>query len=162
MSTIGDSLWFIVHLELDIEILPLETSLGRLQVTSNSVREIWDFLWTSITWARNSRDHIPSTPRLQTLKISTRDHKIDPFTFEARLSERDDLAAKGHADIVSLELEGLLGKYGDGPLENRDMANFRSKMISRVEDGPEPTSTVKFENAQTRPLATTLSKMAEW
>ncbi|KAL8787558.1 MAG: hypothetical protein Q9213_002120 [Squamulea squamosa] len=164
LLTIAESLWFLVHLELDIELQPSKSTTGSLQVTLITVRQLWDFLWTNIARVREQRNHIISIPRLRTLKISTSDPKKDSLRFEARLSERDDLAAKGHADVVCLELEGLRNKYGDGPLENKGMEIFRRDLTTRVEKGPIlPNQTWEhFDQFQARPLRTTLTEMAEW
>ncbi|KAL8684821.1 MAG: hypothetical protein Q9224_006115, partial [Gallowayella concinna] len=161
LSMIAESLWFIIHLELDIELL----LLGILKVTLESVREIWNFLWADITRVRKERNHLISRPRLRTLKISTSLTKMDTATFEARLSERDDLATKGHADVVCLQLEGLEEKYGNGPLDNDLMEKFRSDLVSRAEKGTpllRPITGDSFTHVQARPLKTTLSTMADW
>ncbi|KAL8677605.1 MAG: hypothetical protein Q9186_005988 [Xanthomendoza sp. 1 TL-2023] len=161
LSMIAESLWFIIHLELDIELL----LLGTLKVTLESVRDIWNFLWADITRVRKERNHLISRPRLRTLKISTSVTKMDTATFEARLSERDDLATKGHADVVCLQLEGLEEKYGNGPLDNDLMEKFRSDLVSRAEKGTpllRPITGDSFTHVQARPLKTTLSTMADW
>ncbi|KAL8765119.1 MAG: hypothetical protein Q9209_007702 [Squamulea sp. 1 TL-2023] len=125
---------------------------------------IWDFLWTNIARVREQKNHIISLPRLRTLKISTSDPKKDSVKFEARLSERDDLAAKGHAEVVCLQLEGLRNKYGNGPLENKEMEIFRRDLTLRAEKGLtlQNQTWEHFDQFQARPLKTTLKKMAEW
>ncbi len=85
--------------------------------------------------------------------------------FAARLSERDDLAAKGHADVVCLELEGLEEKYGHGPLEDQHREYFRRSLVARVEKGVTRENQTTWDDLtriQARPLRTTLSEMAEW
>ncbi|KAL8815693.1 MAG: hypothetical protein Q9223_005199 [Gallowayella weberi] len=166
LSTIAESLWFIVHLELNVELLlPAGTKPGQPELTLDSVREIWNFLWADIMRVRKERNHMISRPRLQTLTIRSCNASKDPVDFEARLSERDDLAIKGHAEVVCLQLEGLEEKYGNGPLENELMEIFRSYSISRVEKGritQEPSGWDIPAYIQARPLKTTLSTMADW
>ncbi|KAL8857380.1 MAG: hypothetical protein Q9178_006007 [Gyalolechia marmorata] len=165
-SSIAESLWFIVHLELNVELLATKRGIQPVQVILTSVQEIWNFLWTNIARVRKNNSHIISQPRLRTLKISTRDPSGDTMHFAARLSERDDLAAKGHADVVCLELEGLEEKYGHGPLEDQHRENFRQNLAARVEKGvtirENQTTWDYMLRIQARPLRTTLSEMAEW
>lgn len=140
------------------------------KLTLSTVREIWNFFWNRISRARHELNHLVSRPRLRTLKLtpSTRDY-VDQVSFEARLSERDDLAANGQADIVCLELEGLYEKYGHGKTENEDRERFRRDLVSQAEEGPSNQKQIKMKavggsviNYQARPLETTLTKMAAW
>ncbi|KAL8639437.1 MAG: hypothetical protein Q9228_003523, partial [Teloschistes exilis] len=99
LTRIAESLTSIIHLEL---IVSLRHDFGQPQVTLDSVRAIWSFLWRDIARVRRQPNHHPSsttttpttTPRLRTLKISTADTKTYTARFEARLAERDDLAAR--------------------------------------------------------------------
>lgn len=174
-TTIAESLWYIVHLELDLEmpssVCPKSSQpISPKKLTLSTVREIWIFFWNSISRARHELNHLVSRPRLRTLKLtpSTRDY-VDQVSFEARLSERDDLAAQGQADIVCLELEGLYEKYGYGRTENEDRERFRRDLVSQAEEGPSNQKQIKMKavggsviNYQARPLETTLTKMAAW
>lgn len=174
-TTIAESLWFIVHLELDLEMPPSERPntnqiISPIKLTLSMVRQIWNFFWNKIARTRYELNHPVFRPRLRTLKLTpnTRDN-IDQVSFEARLSERGDLAAEGHADIVCLELEGLYEKYGYGETENEDQERFRRDLISQAEEGPSKQKQMKMKvvggtvnNCQARPLETTLTKMAEW
>ncbi|KAI4228816.1 MAG: hypothetical protein L6R36_001318 [Xanthoria steineri] len=174
-TTIAESLWYIVHLELDLEmpssVRPTSNQpVSPTKLTLSTVREIWNFFWNRISRARHELNHLVSRPRLRTLKLtpSTRDY-VDQVSFEARLSERDDLAANGQADIVCLELEGLYEKYGHGKTENEDRERFRRDLVSQAEEGPSNQKQIKMKavggsviNYQARPLETTLTKMAAW
>ncbi|KAL8702767.1 MAG: hypothetical protein Q9201_004068 [Fulgogasparrea decipioides] len=162
LSIIAESLWFIIHLEL---YMFLSVPCGQVQVTLVSVRKIWNFLWSSIARFRKERGHASSLPRLRTLKISTSDSRLYTARFEARLSERDDLAAQGHAEVVSLELEGLHEKYGYGECENNFQEDFRRQLTTRAERGPSQDKRMISNyvvHPQARPLETTLTEMVDW
>ncbi|KAL8723831.1 MAG: hypothetical protein Q9181_007155, partial [Wetmoreana brouardii] len=162
LSVIAESLWFIVHLELDIF---LNVPRGQLQVTLASVREIWNFLWNNIGRVRKERGHASSLPRLRTLKISTSDSSEYIARFEARLTERDNLAVEGHVEVVSLELEGLHEKYGYGECENNFQEDFRRRLTTRAERGPSQDKQMISDyivHPQARPLETTLTRMVDW
>lgn len=144
--------------------------LSPQKLTLSTGREIWNFFWNRISHARRELNHLVPRPRLRTLKLtpSTRDY-VDQVSFEARLSERDDLAANGQADIVCLELEGLYEKYGHGKTENEDRERFRRDLVLQAEEGPSSQKQIKMKagggsviNYQARPLETTLTKMAAW
>lgn len=87
--------------------------------------------------------------------------------FEARLAERDDLAARGHAEVVFLELEGLREKYGMGKCDNEWQEEFREGLERRAERGrmkgeEEEVSVVDLvKHPQARPLETVLRRMVE-
>ncbi|KAL8687668.1 MAG: hypothetical protein Q9218_006222, partial [Villophora microphyllina] len=182
-QTIADSLWFIVHLEFYIELpdlqrlLPHGQSPDRSVVNLKNVRHIWASLWRGITQARERRNHLICLPRLQTLKIYEgsfrlqqnlrpgilRNERREEAIFEARLSERDDLAAKGHADVVCLELEGLQEKYGKGPLASQEQTDLMQDMISRAYEGSarQRKSVLDGKQVHLRPLRTKLLAMTE-
>ena len=165
LSVIADSLWFIVHLELDLYFLSPQ---GPLQVTLDSVYIIWQFLWHEIIRTRTQRRHPVSLPRLRTLKVKTSDSRgtrDKTATFEARLSERDDLAARGHAEVNFLPLQGLYEKYGHGKCENHFQENYRRDLTDRAVKGRPLDKELSWDSStfpQARPLDTVLSTMADW
>ncbi|KAL8893743.1 MAG: hypothetical protein Q9192_004967 [Flavoplaca navasiana] len=87
-----------------VESLATQDRIKSVKVILSSVQEIWNFLWTNIARVRKNKNHIISQPRLRTLQISIKDPSRDTIRFAARLCERDDLTANGHADVVCLEL----------------------------------------------------------
>ncbi|KAL9013096.1 MAG: hypothetical protein Q9180_009041 [Flavoplaca navasiana] len=166
LTTIASSLRSIKHLSLNLCFSPLphETTNPLSSLTTinlSTVHQIWTFLWSTIHRAP-TLDNPTRKPHLLTLKITSKTH----LSFEARLCERDDLAAEGHAEVVCLELEGLYEKYGRGELENEDQERYRRDMMAQAEDGTSMAKMKKFGGAidiwQARPLETTLTKMAEW
>ncbi|KAL9581417.1 MAG: hypothetical protein Q9212_003917 [Teloschistes hypoglaucus] len=172
LTRIAESLTSIIHLEL---IVSLRHDSETPQVTLDSVRKIWSFLWHAIARVRKQRaQHHPNhpsskttitTPRLRTLKICTADTEFYTARFEARLAERDDLAAQGHAEVVFLELEGLREKYGTGKCENGPQEKFRGMLEWRAERGRGRSQEMLvnlLDFPQARPLETVLVRMAEW
>ncbi|KAL8893718.1 MAG: hypothetical protein Q9192_004992 [Flavoplaca navasiana] len=166
LTTIASSLWSIKHLSLNLCFSPLRHQITNPSSTLTTinlsiVRHIWTFLWSTIHRAL-TLDAPTRKPHLRTLKITSKNH----LSFEARLCERDDLAAEGHAEVVCLELEGLYEKYGHGKLENEDQERYRRDMMAQAEDGTSMAKMKRFggavDNWQARPLETTLTKMAEW
>lgn len=85
-------------------------------------------------------------------------------TFEARLSEREDLAEWGYADVVCLELEALRNKYGFGEQEEQAKADLMRAVVERAERGPRQWSvqfTLGHLDDFLRPLRTPLLTMAD-
>lgn len=186
LNCIADSFWFIVHLELYLE-LPFvgsspnsEQSTVRSVANLKSVRDIWAFLWRGIKLARKERQHTDCRPQLRSLKVfegsfrQVRNISNEQFKrergeqaiFEARLSERDDLAERGHAEVVCLELEGLQEKYGKGPLANQFQIDLMDNMVSRAKEGLSqrikiPLAMLDNQIPHLRPLRTTLLAMAD-
>ena len=83
--------------------------------------------------------------------------------FEARLSERCELAAKGIASIICLELEGLEHKLALESDMNTWQRTLLREMRARAEHGPSSdfrTCAGEGADALTRPLKTRLLEMA--
>ncbi|KAL8869224.1 MAG: hypothetical protein Q9174_004430 [Haloplaca sp. 1 TL-2023] len=143
LETIADSFMSIVHLELflwvsDAEVTTFQKTLRVRQGAVYPDRTGWGLIG------------------------------FDPpqVTFEARLSEQDDLADMGVANVVCLELEGLLEKYGKGSLVNDQQRALRDDMTSRAERGSTlkqglPTDVLGNQWPHIRPLRTTLVALNE-
>ncbi|KAL8650736.1 MAG: hypothetical protein Q9210_003656 [Variospora velana] len=173
LSGLADSLWFIVELELHL----LRRSENPWRATLGEVRGIWEFLWRRIEQFRKNRGHLTSHPRLQILRVvdaraegslnrppglAASEHG-EEMTFEARLSERDDLARKGHANVVCLELEGLQEIYGRRPLVDELQATLMEQLTRRAQEGGTDSSGLitKKPPELFRPLKTPLLAMVE-
>lgn len=68
LFVIVESLWSVVHLEFDVELIK-GTALPLL-VNLTSVRLLWTFLWGNLKRVRRERGHVITRPRLQTLKVT--------------------------------------------------------------------------------------------
>ncbi|KAI4266290.1 MAG: hypothetical protein L6R35_006963 [Caloplaca aegaea] len=171
LSGLADSLWFITELELHL----VRRSENPWRATLGEVRGIWEFLWRRIEQFRKNRGHLTSRPRLQTLRVvdtraggsldrtprlAASDHD-EEMTFEARLSERDDLAREGHANVVCLELEGLQEIYGRQPLVDELQATLMEQLTRRAQEGVTDSSGLitKKHPELFRPLKTPLLAM---
>ncbi|KAL9019306.1 MAG: hypothetical protein Q9185_003384 [Variospora sp. 1 TL-2023] len=171
LSGLADSLWFITELELHL----VRRSENPWRATLGEVRGIWEFLWRRIEQFRQNCGHLTSRPRLQTLRVvdaraggsldrtprlAASEHD-EEMTFEARLSERDDLAREGHANVVCLELEGLQEIYGRRPLVDELQATLMEQLTRRAQKGVTDSSGLitKKHPELFRPLKTPLLAM---
>lgn len=181
LTCIAESLWFVVELELHLHLRPKHAAYGRPVSTIQSIRHVWGFLWRSIERVRRRRDDVVCSPRLRTLRVvesqfvgpeplptgATRDflrrYRRDKMTFEARLSESDDLAQKGHADVVCLELEGLHNKYGRQKLHDELQVLLMEQTTRRAHEARMQSMTFAASNnvELIRPLRTSLLAMVE-
>ncbi|KAL8827525.1 MAG: hypothetical protein Q9170_006983 [Blastenia crenularia] len=172
LTGIAESLWFIVKLELNLELHIPEPSNPLPVATIHSVHKIWTFLWHKIESFRKAQNHITSRPRLRTLRVfegSFRQvwdvpeeimyqERREQAIFEARISECDDLAERGHADVTCLALEALRNKYGRGPNNEHPHVNLMRYVTSRAEEGPAQRRPIDLGNQLDllRPLRTPL------
>lgn len=181
LSCIAESLWFIDELELHLHLQPKHAAYGRPVSTIESIRDVWDFLWSSIKRIRQRHGDVLCSPRLRTLRIvesqfvgleslptgATREflrrYRRDEMTFEARLSECDELARGGHADVACLELEGLHNKYGRHPLQEELQALLMEQTTRRAHEARMQSLTFGTSNNAEllRPLKTSLLAMVE-
>ena len=145
--------------------------------TVQSVRQIWHFIWQKIQSVRKTLGHHTHRPRLQTLRILEGSHRRawdiprdfmyferhKQTIFEARLSERDDLAEQGYADVVCLGLEALHNRYGKEPQEDVTKAALMQQVYSRASEGPGQIYPVDLGNQLDllRPLKTSLLELAD-
>ncbi|KAL8935624.1 MAG: hypothetical protein Q9216_005335 [Gyalolechia sp. 2 TL-2023] len=178
LSRIAESLWFIVELELNLELHIPEAGPTHPVATLQSVFQIWHFIWRKIENVRRALNHITCRPRLQTLRISEgsyrqewdiprammRQERGEQAIFEARLSERDDLAEYGYAVVTCLSLEALRNKYGREPQEDQAKAGLMEDVLYRAEHGPAQMHThIDLGNQMDmlRPLRTPLLALAD-
>ncbi|KAL8711660.1 MAG: hypothetical protein Q9220_004070 [cf. Caloplaca sp. 1 TL-2023] len=178
LSNIARLFCSLVHVEVYVDIRFIETNPRTQAANIVSVRQLWDCLWRNMALARKEQHYTIARPSLRTLRVfeawdqETQDplpgidqtRRSECATFEARLSERDDLADKGYAEVVCLELEGLREKRGNEPARNEHQAQQMREMISRAEVGPSKARKVKLGASaypHLRPLRTSLVEMAE-
>ena len=176
LESISNSFESIIHLEVFLWFSDAKvTGIRKLTpVNINYVRDMWNCLWWGIRHAREMRQCSVWSPRLQTLRVRQGGYHTEGIeraipaqvTFEARLSERDDLADKGVANVVCLELEGLLEKYGKGSMTNDPQRALRYNIMSRADNGSPwepglPTDVLGNTWPHIRPLRTTLVALAE-
>ncbi|KAL9001734.1 MAG: hypothetical protein Q9188_005300 [Gyalolechia gomerana] len=175
---IAESLWFIVKLELNLELHIPGEGPSRPVATLQSVLHIWHFIWRKIENVRKARNHVICRPRLRTLRVLEgsyrqvwdvpraimRQERSEQAIFEARLSERDDLAEWGYADVTCLGLEALRNIYGRKPQEDQAKAGFMRDVLFRAENGPAQMYThIDLGNQMDllRPLRTPLLALAD-
>ncbi|KAL8764131.1 MAG: hypothetical protein Q9184_000273 [Pyrenodesmia sp. 2 TL-2023] len=178
---IAESLRFVDELELHLHLRPKHAAYGRPVSTIESIGDVWGFLWRSIERVRQRRGDVVCSPRLRTLRVvesqfvgfeplptgATREflrrYRRDEMTFEARLSECDDLARGGHAYVVCLELEGLHNKYGRRPLHEELQALLMDQTTRRAHEARMQSMTfATCHNAELlRPLRTSLLAMID-
>ena len=122
LNYIADEFWFLVHLELNILIEnPRHNHPTSPKATIDSVPEVWRHLWQHISSSRARRGHSLTKPRLRSLDLiagskdsvsnaSLQDRQVNQQRFTFNLSERDDEARLGIANVKCSELEALLSK----------------------------------------------------
>ena len=122
LKCIADEFWFLVHLELNILIKdPQNKHPTSPKATLDSVPEVWRHLWQHISSSRAARGHSLTKPRLRSLDLivglkssitnaSLHDQQVDQQRFTFDLSQRDDEARLGVANVKCTELEGLFSK----------------------------------------------------
>ncbi|KAL9597903.1 MAG: hypothetical protein Q9219_004856 [cf. Caloplaca sp. 3 TL-2023] len=173
------SLWFVVELELNLGLGPPDANDPPQYGSITSIRELWYFIWKEIQVERLVLNHATSRPRLRALRVLeghrtrvvegfhinyTDDFEVcEQVIFEARLSERDDLAKMGHADVKCLGLEALQNKYGHGPYEKNFQRELMQDMTDRAENGAEWTRSFHLGKQLDllRPLRTPLLRLVD-
>ena len=160
LQYIADEFWFIVHLELDIEIEnPQHDHPTSPKATLDSVPEIWRYLWQEITNSRVRRGHTTTKPRLKSLdlKAGSKPPVTEPglnnqqrFTFD--LSIRDDEAALGIAPVKCTELEALLSNFSTvEPLWTHQQDLIMKTANERARKGPHIEMPSVTESEMLRP-----------
>ena len=144
LDYIADEYWFLIHLELNILINdPQNEHPTSPKATLDSVPEVWRYLWQQISSSRARRGHSLTKPRLRSLDLivgSTahlHDRRIEQQRFTFDLSERDDEASLGVANVKVTELEGLLSKLSS----SSSLWNHRQELVmntatERARKGP--------------------------
>ncbi|KAL8950953.1 MAG: hypothetical protein Q9222_003043 [Ikaeria aurantiellina] len=178
LSTIARLFCSLVEVELYVDLRMVGSELQGQVANLANVRRIWNCLWQNMESARKEQHYSVARPNLRTLRVfegwdqeskELAPHVNDTLrseyaTFEARLCERDDLADKGFADVVCLELEGLRQKRGNAPARNAHTVQHMREMISRAEVGPSNQRKISLgasNHPHLRPLRTPLVDMAE-
>lgn len=149
LNYIADEFWFLVHLELNILINePQNEHPTSPKATLDSVPEVWRHLWQQITSSRARRRHSLTKPRLRSLDLivgskssdsnaSSHDQQVDQQRFTFDLSDRDDEARLGIANVKCTELEGLISKFSkSNPLWNHQQELVMNIATERARKGP--------------------------
>lgn len=163
----ADDLWFLVHLELNILIEnPQHDHPTSPKATLDSVPDIWGYLWQEIMNSRIRRVHSITTPRLRSLDLIAGSKRLesDPssrdwqamqlvqqrFTFD--LSDRDDEARLGIANIRCTELQSLLSKLSSAePLWTHQQELILKIATERARKGPHIEMPSVMDSEMVRP-----------
>ena len=164
LSYIAHEFWFLVHLELNILINhPQNEHPTSPKATLDSVPEVWRHLWQQISSSRAHRGHSLPKPRLRSLDLivgskvsvsntSSHDHQVDQQRFTFDLSERDDEARLGIANVKCTELEGLLSKLSSSSaLWNHQQELVMNIATERARKGPHIKMPSIMDNEMVRP-----------
>ena len=164
LNYIADEFWFLVHLELNILIKnPQHMHPTSPKATLDSVPEVWRHLWQHISRSRARRGHSFTKPRLRSLDLivgsespvsnaGLHDQQVDQQRFTFDLSERDDEARLGIANVKCTELEGLLSKLSSGsPLWNHQQELVMNIATERARKGPHIKMPSVMDNEMVRP-----------
>ena len=140
LNYIAAEFWFLVHLELNILISdPQNMHHNSPKATLDSVPEVWRHLWQQISSSRARRGHSLTRPRLRSLDLivglkssvsnaNINDQQVDQQRFTFDLSERDDEARLGIANVKCTELEGLLSKLSSSSL----LWNHQQELVMKI------------------------------
>ena len=156
LKYIADELCMLVHLQLDILILHPRPNLpaSAPKATLDSVPEIWRYLWQEIHSSRARKEHLITAPRLRSLDLIVGSEKDqNRFTFD--LSDRDNEARLGIANVKSTAVEALLSKL---PSTESSWDDKQALMIKhakeKAEKGPHihiPYTILRDPRAMLRP-----------
>lgn len=149
LQYIADDFWFLAHLELNILITnPQHDHPASPKATLNSVPETWRYLWQEIVKSRVRRSHLITTPRLRSLDLIAGSRRpvsdssvirweVDQQRFTFDISDRDDEARLGIANVKCTELEALRSKLSSaGPLWNHQQELIMNIAAERARKGP--------------------------
>lgn len=124
---VADLFWSISHLEFDVEVIG-----SGCRPTLDSVSELWKFLWERIQNYRRKRSHPIILPRLRSLDVLL----DESSRLEADLSERDDEARRGMANVKCVELEALRSKLAsEGAIWNCEQSKIMNAITERATTG---------------------------
>ena len=164
LNYIAHEFWFLVHLELNILIdNPQHDHPNSPKATLDSVPEVWRHIWQHMSSSRARRGHCLTKPRLRSLDLiagskrsvsnaSLRDRKIDQQRFTFDLSERDDEARLGIANVKCHEVEALLSKLPSSrPLWNHQQELVMKIATERAKKGPHIKVPSVMDNEMVRP-----------
>ena len=163
LNYIADEFWFLVHLELNILINDPQNHPNSPKATLDSVPEVWRHLWQHISSSRARRGHSLTKPRLRSLDLivgskssvsnaSLHDQQVDQQRFTFDLSERDDEARLGIANVKCTELEGLLSKLSLlHPIWNHQQELVMKIATERARKGPHIQMPSVMDSEMVRP-----------
>ena len=163
LNYIADKFWFLVHLELNILIDDPQNHPTSPKATLDSVPEVWRHLWLHISNSRARRGHSLTKPRLRSLDLivgskssvsnaSSHDQQVDQQRFTFDLSEHDEEAHLGIANVKCTELEGLLSKLSSStPLWNHQQELVMKIATERARKGPHIKMPSVMDNEMVRP-----------
>ena len=164
LKYISDEFWFLVHLELNIVIgNPQQIHPNSPRATLDSVPEIWRYLWQQILRTRVCKGHSVIQPRLKSLDLiagskrpvsdpSLQDWQVDQQRFTFDISDQDDKARLGIANVKCTELEALLSKLSSGgPLWNHQQELIMNIATERARKGPHIKMPSVMDNEMVRP-----------
>ena len=164
LNYIADEFWFLTHLELNILINdPQNKHPTSPKATLDSVPEVWRHLWQQISRSRARRRHSITKPRMRSLDLivgskssvsnaDLHDQQVDQQRFTLNLSERDDDASLGIANVKCTELEGLLSKFSSSnPLWNHQQELVMNIATERARKGPHIKMPSVMDNEMVRP-----------
>lgn len=164
LKYIADEFWFLVHLELNILIgNPQHDHPTSPKATLDSVPEVWKYLWQHILSSRARRGHSLTKPRLKSLDIiagsemsdsetNSRDRQINQQRFTFDLSDRDDEARLGIANVKCTALEALLSKLSSSrPLWNHQQELIINIATERARKGPHVRMPSVMDDEMVRP-----------
>ena len=166
LKYIADEFCLLVHLELNILIEnPQHDHPTSPKATLDSVPEIWKYLWQEISNSRVRRSHLITTPRLRSLDLIAGSKRPAPdstsvsweldqqrFTFD--LSDRDDEARLGIANVYCTELEALRSRMS--PVDRfwiRQQELVMKVAAKRARRGPHIQTPYTTDPEMVRPLS---------
>lgn len=164
LNYIADEFWFLVHLELNILIEnPQHDHPTSPKATLDSVPEVWKYVWQQILSSRACRGHSLTKPRLRSLDLiagskrsvsntSLQDRQVYQQRFTFDLSDRDDEARLGIANVKCTALEALLSKLSSsGSLWNHQQELIMNIAAARARKGPHIKMPSVMDDEMVRP-----------
>ena len=164
LKYIADEFWFLLHLELNILIEnPQHNHPTSPKATIDSVPEVWKYLWQRIVSSRARRGHSLMKPRLRSLDLiagsersassaSLQDQQVDQQRFTFDLSDRDDEARLGIANVKCTEVEALISKLPSScSLRNHQQELIMNIATERARKGPHIRMPYVIDNEMVRP-----------
>ena len=137
LKYIADEFCMLVHLEFNILILHPQPDLpASPKATLDSVPEVWRYMWQEIQSSRVQKEHLITKPRLRSLDLIVGSER-DQNRFKFDLSDRDNEARLGIANVKSTEVEALLSKVSSKESSWDDQQALTMKHAKeKAEKGP--------------------------
>lgn len=137
LKRLSIAFWFIIHLELEIDITP-PVDHKKYFVTLSYVSLLWTQMWQDIQSSRRRNLHDTILPRLRSLDVIGDSRLI----FNANLAERDDKVPHGVAVVKCAQLESLKSKLSSaGSQRNQKQEKTLESLTLRAEVGS-PVGTI--------------------